>query len=578
MTIGDAPPMPESSRKGRKIARRACDLCRDRRVQCAFDSESSAACRRCSSSGVACTFLTDRKPRGPPSRRVAEARQRALESATSPVEIPPLPLAAISIRQLLPEPVFVAILEDFLARVHPLVPLVHVPTFRSRVASRDFDTDPVFLRLCIGLCAVTTASLPRKFASYEMTWYSDASEFVQRAAHLIHLSRLTNTPRWQTDAAFESIIESSLLSVASIYVNDFIPGWMFASEASVLLHDLRLYKKESYKRFTLIEQELIKRAFWQCFFIQTHDRVENPVPHTGMSHEPRQTDWEFMLPLEWTDEELSAGRVIPGARPLPAIAGFVAVIKVFVCIIDLVNEAFLSSPGTYSMTTKPLVPRLVPELGPPLPRICNHPDVPLIDALFRLMSQIDRFLSLLPHDLKPNRPVEPATQFPSPSSDRDIPAYFDIMKANIHITSIYVQSVILSTCLLRTRALSRRDDSLSVSDSWSWGGSSPATPAGASPRDNSATADLWRLREHIARELLHVINASSLWALESNGGSMVVKIREIAATLLEGEDECDYSKAGDAEKRSREYLARFVEVLTQLDHAPKGNHEPMAPP
>jgi hypothetical protein len=45
-----------------------------------------------------------------------------------------------------------------------------------------------------------------------------------------------------------------------------------------------------------------------------------------------------------------------------------------------------------------------------------------------------------------------------------------------------------------------------------------------------------------------------------------MKIREIAATLLEGEDAYDSTIASDAERRSREYVAQFVDILARLDY------------
>ncbi|EWZ49111.1 hypothetical protein FOCG_11909 [Fusarium oxysporum f. sp. radicis-lycopersici 26381] len=59
----------ESSRKGKPIARRACDLCRSRKLQCVFD-QLGTSCKRCVQVEMPCTFMTTRKPRGPPNRAV----------------------------------------------------------------------------------------------------------------------------------------------------------------------------------------------------------------------------------------------------------------------------------------------------------------------------------------------------------------------------------------------------------------------------------------------------------------------------------------------------------------------------
>jgi hypothetical protein len=265
--------MAQSSRKGRKIARRACDLCRERRVQCAFDSDIVTSCRRCLASEVPCTFLTHRSPRGPPSRRVAEARLRSLHAPPPPPPPPPdglpqLPSVPITISYLVPEASFHIILEDYYTRVHPVLPIVHLPTLKRRIALRHYDVDHHFLRLCISLCAVTAASIPRRFKHYNATWYTDPGDLVDRASHLVLVSRLTNTPRWQMNANVESIVESIALSIACFYSNKLTAGWAYTSEATHFFRDLGLGRKENYSGFSLIDQELCKRAFWIIFITQ----------------------------------------------------------------------------------------------------------------------------------------------------------------------------------------------------------------------------------------------------------------------------------------------------------------------
>lgn len=241
-------------------------------MQCAFENESDDACRRCQQNGVACTFLTDRKPRGPPSRRVAEARLRAstaTPSASGSDAAPtPLPSLAIGITHFVPEPIFHAILDDYILRVYPVLPLVHVPTFKSLLAARAFETDPGFLRLCISLCAVTVASIPRNLARYGLTWYADAAELVDKASHLVLLSRISTTPEWQNKATVESMVVSIVLSLASHYAAKPNAGWAYASEAVLFFRELELFKRGAYEELSPVERELCKRAFWILFIIQ----------------------------------------------------------------------------------------------------------------------------------------------------------------------------------------------------------------------------------------------------------------------------------------------------------------------
>lgn len=241
-------------------------------LQCAFDNESDESCRRCQQHGVACTFLTDRKPRGPPSRRVAEARLRAsttTPSASGSDAVPaPLPAVVIGVTHFVPEPIFHAIIEDYILRVYPVLPLIHVPTFKTLLETRAFETDPGFLRLCISLCAVTVASIPRNLARYGLTWYADAAELVDKASHLVLLSRIATTPEWQNNATVESMIVSIVLSLASHYAAKPNAGWAYASEAVLFFRELELFKRGAYNGLSPVDTELCKRAFWILFIIQ----------------------------------------------------------------------------------------------------------------------------------------------------------------------------------------------------------------------------------------------------------------------------------------------------------------------
>jgi hypothetical protein len=117
---------------------------------------------------------------------------------------------------------------------------------------------------------------------------------------------------------------------------------------------------------------MCKRAFWVLYIIQIHGRLSFIVPHTGLSFDRLHTDWEFLLPQQLDDEELDPENTTtrqvhsnyesPNGRPIPAISGFIALIKVFLCIVDLLSNAFPGSPSqAYAMTSGALRPLIFPE-------------------------------------------------------------------------------------------------------------------------------------------------------------------------------------------------------------------------
>lgn len=179
-----------------------------------------------------------------------------------------LPVGELLVEHLCPRDVFLAIIDDYLDLVWPLLPLVHRPSFASSLSTHSYATDPASFRLCITLCAVTVASIPRKFEQYGGSRYSDVAAMVDRACHLVLLSRVQSAPDWQNQPAMGNMLVSIMLSMASHYAGRHNQGWGYASEAIQFFQALELYRKEGYEKLTILEGQLCKRAFWLLYIIQ----------------------------------------------------------------------------------------------------------------------------------------------------------------------------------------------------------------------------------------------------------------------------------------------------------------------
>ncbi|CAK7215233.1 hypothetical protein SEUCBS140593_002461 [Sporothrix eucalyptigena] len=487
----------------------------------------------------------------------------------------PLPIGLPSVEHLVPEAVFRAILDEFSARVYPVIPLVHIPSFTARLQARDFATDPAFYRLCMALCAVTVASIPRKGGSYGAPWYRNVGELVDRAAHLIMLSSMGTSPSWQNEATVDNIIVYVLLAMAFHYSGRNNAGWAYASDAMLSFRAMELYKKAS------------------------HDRMSFIIPHTGLSYDPKTTDWQFLLPLEVWDEaltppELAASLHVRSDAPNtkdkdspPTISGFIALIKVFLCVADLLDVVFPGPPAHFSLSPgshalKYLLPQQEGFIPNPFHSVAEHSDMSILDSLLQVMTRLNAVLNGLPDELRPIRNAEDTRRV----LRSNVPSHFEIMRANIHITSIYIQSMIIEMCLSKVQSIPSSNPEAHVITSSGGTGvhsidalqdlplstlstehaaSSPSAPSGVG-------SQLWQLKESIARELLEAVTNSPTWVLESNGSSMITKIREIAATLLDrAEETVEQPPLSASEGHSQEYLAQFVKILADLDHLSRNN-------
>lgn len=176
----------------------------------------------------------------------------------------------------LPETTLNSILDDFLLHVYPVLPVVHVPSFKDKLERRVFLTDDSFLRLCLTLCAVTVASIPRSVTASDgprhgAGWYTNAAEMVDRASHLVLISRISTDPSWQSKASVDSMVVSVVLAMASHYAGKANAGWAYASEAIHFFRELELYKASAYENMPAFDAEICKRSFWLLFIIQVYD-------------------------------------------------------------------------------------------------------------------------------------------------------------------------------------------------------------------------------------------------------------------------------------------------------------------
>lgn len=279
------------------------------------------------------------------------------------------------------------------------------------------------------------------------------------------------------------------------------------------------------------------------------------IPHTGLSYDPKTTDWQFLLPLEVWDEALTPPEQAvnlhrrtdsPGAGnpdSPPTISGFIALIKVFLSVADLLDVVFPGPPAHFSLSPgshalKYLLPQQEGLIqNNPLHSAASSPsEMTILDSLLQVMTRLNAVLNGLPDELRPIRNVDDTRRV----LRSNVPSHFEIMRANIHITSIYMQSMIVEMCLSKVQGMppaqlepyrttaadsqSARPHSIDALQdlllSTPPGDGHASAPSPGTVAGGIGTR-LWQLKESIARELLEAVTSSPTWVLEANGSSMV---------------------------------------------------------
>ncbi|RKK30262.1 hypothetical protein BFJ66_g10307 [Fusarium oxysporum f. sp. cepae] len=542
----------ESSRKGKPIARRACDLCRSRKLQCVFD-QLGTSCKRCVQVEMPCTFMTTRKPRGPPNRRVAEAKAQGHdphhkdpenEGTAAHAQCLPKSLSSLTsslvtyltIEHFCSNEIFELLISDYLQHIYPLHPIIHRPRFRVDFQNKCYQSDPFFYRLCISLSALAISWSPRNFQSYGFHPDETISSMVERAHYLVALSKTSQRLHTGIQPDAQDMVCSYILSVALHGSGRTHYGWVHASEAVLCMRKLSLFRRESHCDFDNISSEICKRAFWLIFIVMAHDRLTYPVPHTGISYNPACIDWDFLVLLEVDDPFPDKMELCEDSTATPLLAGFIALIKIYLCAVALGPDKIPGNPR-YGQFSPPCPEQTSNSCGNSVLTFGQGMDI--IRALRNISSQLPDELRLFNRDGHANQCT----------------CSFSISRANIYMTSLFIQSIVLATLSANNTLFQEPNQHhhqvkpLDVFQS------------GESKDDNCR---LGNLRKEIALESFHIITVTPISALKANGTAAVSKLREITASLLNCKVDRSY-RDKEGEEQVQSCINRLIATLVELD-------------
>jgi hypothetical protein len=124
---------------------------------------------------------------------------------------------------------------------------------------------------------------------------------------------------------------------------------------------------------------------------------------------------------------------------------------------------------------------------------------------------------------------------------------FSSIRANLHVTHLWLQSLILDQV---EAAQSHRQRQC------------PAPDVDQRPEDLDQRA-LWIEREKICRQLFFILFNFPPMSLDANGLHLVNKVRDITASLLA----CPFHPDDPLSKQAAEYIQHSTEILSRLDRS-----------
>lgn len=184
--------------------------------------------------------------------------------------------------ELCPRGLFMHIMSDYIERIYPLIPVVHVQSFRADLAMNRDVEDLDFLALIIALAALTVGLLPSRFDSYTAI----ASRFGTRTAMISCCSqiclRLRPANYWD-HVSHRKWAVAYTLSMGIFQTGQTNQSRMFEAEAMQVARLLGVHLNAEYVGLSAIETQLRKKAFWLQFYTFTSvPPVSLQIPRTDI--------------------------------------------------------------------------------------------------------------------------------------------------------------------------------------------------------------------------------------------------------------------------------------------------------
>ncbi|KAM0331230.1 hypothetical protein ACHAQA_002899 [Verticillium albo-atrum] len=420
---------------------------------------------------------------------------------------------------------FMIVINDYIERVHPLSPVVHLPTFRRSLANDQDVHDKEHLLLLIALATLTVGLLPSRLEVYRAADVEAAARFPTRISFITYASQMClrlRPPDYWDQISHRKWAISYTLATAVFEVGQMNQYRMFDAEAMQLARLLGFHMSTGYSGLNCIETQLRKKAFWLQFFSFAHSKVQpgrrrNHITYLD-NYVLRDVDFAALEPLDVADEDISDTAVCPPPsepRPFTSVTAFIIGTRVF---FEALRDSLFNAGCDcgYGRT--------------------NEEKLAQLKTLFhRYKFSLD---TLPPH----MRQWGPGSDYNGGLSTTDsvARAQAETTRANIHISHLWLQSFLLDQMDAVVQAMGG-------DEAWA-----------AAQRSAG-----WAEREDVCRQLLHVLHCIPHVHLEPNGNSVTYKIRSVAMSLLS----CPSTLGEHVAQRAAGYVSEFTKVLSYLDHS-----------
>ncbi|TIA14695.1 hypothetical protein D6C80_05558 [Aureobasidium pullulans] len=517
-------------------ATKACDYCRLRKIKC-IASEAGKDCQACTLGELDCSYIMPNKRRGPPPKRQEEhSRGSSRSDVDSAINFgdrkqPDRPISwwqlTLCFSNVLGASArFLPKLRDNYARLSGCPLRTYASPAHSDIRNGKHHHDLTFQMFCLAMCGCVFGILPHKFEQYTE---QDASVgFTDRRtaiADIHHAIMVARPPDYQDELSHEKWAIMYLMSVTNAHLGHRNRAKLQFAECNTIATELGLHRIASYRELDYVESQLRKKAFWLSYIGWSHSRTRDvDFDSIGDRFKFETADAEHLMPMEIDDEYITTTEI--SAQPIdkvPLVSGLNALIRISDCLVPIFKDASSTAFSFHTVDEHCHVDLGSCACGKHIQK------APLQPSIMTRLIKATHTLDNIPAQLS----CWTASETPSD-------AQFQIMTANIQVTHIWVQSLLLEHLVVLNNANEATD------------------------QDQAYHRKLiWNLREGICEQLMDVLNHISEANLKPNGYVLIVKARTVAASLLD----CALEGDDTTIHRARTYLQSFADILARLDES-----------
>ncbi|EXA31235.1 hypothetical protein FOVG_17476 [Fusarium oxysporum f. sp. pisi HDV247] len=401
--------------------------------------------------------------------------------------------------EICPRSLFMTIMTDYIDHIYPLVPVVHLPTFRNDLASNKDITDLDTLLLFVSIASLTVGLLPSKFDSY----HALAARFGTRTATISHCSqmciRLRPADYWD-HISHRKWATAYCLSIGAFQVGQINQSRMFEAESMQLARLLGMHLVSEYEGLNPIETQLRKKSFWLQLYTFAHSKIQpgrcNYLTYLD-NYTIRDVNFAALEPLNIVDENITETGIVGQLPSTPSVG--------------LPNNTDSADDAPFHSTTVFIMASRAFLLGMRESMVndgCNcgfgrSPEERL-SKLRDLLDQLRYILDGLPTHMRQWGPGD--NYQPFDSSDRRQGAFTEAhiehlqnesTRANLHVSHLWLQNFLLDKMDVALQEMKDRegDDSYIATQ----------------------LKQNWKDREDVSRQLLHILHSIPHAYLEPNG-------------------------------------------------------------